>query len=396
MPVITVSQVNRYISSKLTSDRLLQGIMVKGEISDFSPNYRSGHWYFTLKDSTGKLSAVMFKSMTERLRFMPEEGMSVIASGSITVYEPNGAYQLRVTDLIPDGAGKQSVALEQLKRKLEKEGIFAAEHKRPLPTMPRKIGVVTSLSGAAVRDVINVLSRRYPLCEVYAAGAAVQGDQAPDSICAGIARAENAGCDVLIVGRGGGSAEDLAAFNDEKVVRAVYNCRVPVISAVGHEVDFSLADLAADMRAPTPSAAAELAAPDIRDLFDRVDALEARLNGAVSGRFERLATELNRLTARLTAQSPENRLRLMEEKLNSLDRRILSAAERYIDRCDSRLRETIGRLESLSPLKVMARGYSLAYKGDSLIRTSVDISEGDSITLRFDTGGAEANIVKKW
>lgn len=396
MPVITVSQVNRYISSKLTSDRLLQGIMVKGEISDFSPNYRSGHWYFTLKDSTGKLSAVMFKSMTERLRFMPEEGMSVIASGSITVYEPNGAYQLRVNDLIPDGAGKQSVALEQLKRKLEREGIFAAEHKRPLPYMPRKIGVVTSLSGAAVRDVINVLSRRYPLCEVYAAGAVVQGEQAPDSICAGITRAENAGCDVLIVGRGGGSAEDLAAFNAEKVVRAVYNCRVPVISAVGHEVDFSLADLAADMRAPTPSAAAELAAPDIRDLFDRVDALEARLNGAVSGRFERLTSELNRLTARLTAQSPENRLRLMEEKLNSLDTRTLAAAERYIDRCDSRLRETIGRLESLSPLKVMARGYSLAYKGDSLIRTSADISEGDSITLRFDTGGAEANIVKKW
>lgn len=396
MPVITVSQVNRYISSKLTSDRLLQGIMVKGEISDFSPNYRSGHWYFTLKDSTGKLSAVMFKSMTERLRFVPEEGMSVIASGSITVYEPNGAYQLRVTDLIPDGAGKQSVALEQLKRKLEKEGIFAAEHKRPLPYMPRKIGVVTSLSGAAVRDVINVLSRRYPLCELYAVGATVQGEQAPDSICAGIVRAENAGCDVLIVGRGGGSAEDLAAFNAEKVVRAVYNCRVPVISAVGHEVDFSLADLAADMRAPTPSAAAELAAPDIRDLFDRVDALEARLNVAVSGRFERLSAELNRLTARLTAQSPENRLRLMEEKLNSLDTRTLAAAERYIDRCDSRLRETIGRLESLSPLKVMARGYSLAYKGDSLIRTSADISEGDSITLRFDNGGAEANIVKKW
>lgn len=396
MPVITVSQVNRYISSKLTSDRLLQGIMVKGEISDFSPNYRSGHWYFTLKDSTGKLSAVMFKSMTERLKFMPEEGMSVVASGSITVYEPNGAYQLRVTDLIPDGAGKQSVALEQLKRKLEKEGIFASEHKRPLPYMPRKIGVVTSLSGAAVRDVINVLSRRYPLCEVYAAGAVVQGEQAPDSICAGIARAENAGCDVIIVGRGGGSAEDLAAFNAEKVVRAVYNCRVPLISAVGHEVDFSLADLAADMRAPTPSAAAELATPDIRDLFNRVDALEAQLNGAVSGRFERLAAELHRLNTRLTAQSPEKRLRLMEEKLNSLDRRTLAAAERYIDRGDSRLRETIGRLESLSPLKVMARGYSLAYKGDSLIRTSADISEGDSITLRFDTGGAEANIVKKW
>ena len=396
MPVITVSQVNRYIGSKLTSDRLLQGIMVKGEISDLSMNYRSGHWYFSLKDEGGKLSAVMFKSMTERLKFRPEEGMSVIAAGSITVYEPNGAYQLRVIDLIPEGAGKQSVALEQLKKKLEKEGIFAQEHKRPLPKMPRKIGVVTSLSGAALRDVINVLTRRYPLCEVYAAGATVQGEQAPDSICAGILRAENTGCDVLIVGRGGGSAEDLDAFNAEKVVRAVYNCKVPVISAVGHEVDYSLTDLAADMRAPTPSAAAELAAPDIRGLMQSVDILENRLADSISARFIRCSADLERLTARLAAQSPESRLRVMAEKLDSLEKRNRSAAERILDRGESQLRERIGRLESLSPLKVMARGYSLVYKGDSLVRSSADISEGDSVTLRFDKGEAEAKIEKIW
>ena len=396
MPVITVSQVNRYISSKLGSDRLLQGIMVKGEISDLSTNYSSGHWYFTLKDSGGKLSAVMFSSYAQRLKFLPEEGMSVVAAGSISVYEPYGIYQIKVTDLIPEGAGKESVALEQLKRRLEKEGIFSQEHKRRLPEMPRKIGVVTSLSGAAVRDVINVLSRRYPLCEVYAAGALVQGEHAPDSICSGILRAENAGCDVIIVGRGGGASEDLSAFNSEKVVRAVYNCKAPVISAVGHEVDYSLTDLAADMRAPTPSAAAELAAPDMRELQSRIGILENRLSGSIQSCLNRYTAELERLTARLGMQSPENRLRLMEEKLDSYDKRLGASVIRCVDRGDARLKEMIGRLESLSPLKVMARGYSLVYKGDALVRSSDDITEGEPVTLRFDNGGAEATITKKW
>ena len=193
--------------------------------------------YFTLKDSESSIKAVMFAGAASRLKFMPEDGMSVIVSGSISVYERDGAYQLYANDIIPEGAGKASAALEQLKKKLEKEGIFAAEHKRPLPYMPKKIGAVTSLSGAAVRDIINVLSRRYPLCELYAVNALVQGEGAPESICRGILRAEAAGCEVIIVGRGGGSSEDLSAFNTEKVAYAVYNCKVPVISAVGHETD---------------------------------------------------------------------------------------------------------------------------------------------------------------
>ena len=396
MPVITVTQVNRYIGSKLKGDRLLQGIMVKGEISNFVRHFRSGHCYFSLKDSESSIKTVMFAGAASRLRFQPEDGMSVIVSGSISVFERDGAYQLYANDIIPEGAGKASVELEQLKKKLEKEGIFAAAHKRPLPGMPRKIGAVTSLSGAAIRDIINVLTRRYPLCELYAVNALVQGEGAPESICRGILRAENAGCDVLIVGRGGGSAEDLGAFNSEQVARAIYGCKVPVISAVGHEVDFTIADLAADMRAPTPSAAAELAAPDISSIRESVDTLVRRAERAAKAAYVRSSDRFTAMNARLAAQSPENRLNVIGGKLDGIDSRLETAFIRLLDRRSAELGEKIARLEALSPLKVLARGYSLVYSGDELVRSSDMLSEGDDVTLRFDSGGAEAKITKKW
>jgi exodeoxyribonuclease VII large subunit len=396
MPVVTVTQVNRYIGSKLKGDRILQGIMVKGEISNFIKHFKSGHCYFSLKDSESSIKAVMFAGAASRLRFMPEDGMSVIVSGSISVYERDGLYQLYANDIIPEGAGKASVELEQLKRKLEKEGIFAAEHKRPLPHMPRKIGAVTSLSGAAVRDIINVLTRRYPLCELYAVNALVQGEGAPESICRGILRAESAGCDVIIVGRGGGSAEDLGAFNSEQVARAVYGCKVPVISAVGHEVDYTICDLAADMRAPTPSAAAELAAPEIGAIRETIEQYVRRAEKAAKSAYDRAADRYAAVGARLTAQSPENRLVLTGNSLDRLDERLDTALSRFMDRRSAELGEKIARLEALSPLKVMARGYSLVYSGDELVRSSETISEGDTVTLRFDSGGAEAQITKKW
>ena len=396
MPVITVTQVNRYIGSKLKGDRLLQGIMVKGEISNFVRHFRSGHCYFSLKDSESSIKTVMFAGAASRLRFQPEDGMSVIVSGSISVFERDGAYQLYANDIIPEGASKASVELEQLKKKLEKEGIFAAAHKRPLPEMPRKIGAVTSLSGAAIRDIINVLTRRYPLCELYAVNALVQGEGAPESICRGILRAENAGCDVLIVGRGGGSAEDLGAFNSEQVARAIYGCKVPVISAVGHEVDFTIADLAADMRAPTPSAAAELAAPDISSIRESVDTLVRRAERAAKAAYVRSSDRFTAMNARLAAQSPENRLNVIGGKLDGIDSRLETAFIRLLDRRSAELGEKIARLEALSPLKVLARGYSLVYSGDELVRSSDMLSEGDDLTLRFDSGGAEAKITKKW
>lgn len=396
MPVITVTQVNKYIASKLKGDRVLQGIMVKGEISNFICHYKSGHCYFTLKDNESSIKAVMFASAATRLKFQPEDGMEAVVSGSISVYERDGAYQLYATDIIPEGAGKEGLALEQLKKKLAAEGIFASEHKRPLPYMPKKIGAVTSLSGAAVRDIINVLTRRYPLCELYAVNAIVQGESAPMSICGGILKAEKAGCDVIIVGRGGGSSEDLSVFNTEVVARAIYGCKVPIISAVGHEVDFTIADLTADLRAPTPSAAAELAVPDIRQLADNVVSYENRCHKAFDTLWEKRFSEFTALSAKLAACSPESKLKLSEEKISVLKSRADTAAIRIIEKYDARLSETAARLESLSPLKVMARGYSLVYSGEELVRSSADISEGQTVTLRFDKGGAEAEIRKKW
>ncbi len=396
MPVITVTQINRYIGSVLKNDRNIQGIMVRGEISNYVKHYRSGHVYFTLKDSESAVKAVMFANAAARLKFAPEDGMSVIVSGSIGVYERDGAYQLYVNDIIPEGAGAAGVALEQLKKKLQKEGIFDTAHKRPIPIMPEKIGAVTSLSGAAVRDIINVLSRRYPLCEVYAVNAQVQGEAAPDSICRGILKAEAAGCDVIIVGRGGGSSEDLSAFNTEKVAYAIYNCKVPVISAVGHETDFTIADLAADLRAPTPSAAAELSAPDIASLYERIDILERRAERSAYAALDKAADRFTAINARLLRQSPENRLKLTGERLTALDKRCETAFLRYMDKLERQLSEKAAKLDSLSPLKVLSRGYSLVYKEDKLLSDSESLGKGDKVQIRFGSGGAEAEITDKW
>ena len=396
MPVITVSQVNKYIGFILKGDKNMQGVMVKGEISNYVRHYKSGHVYFTLKDSASALKSVMFASAASRLKFEPEDGMSVIVSGSVGVYEAGGVYQLYANDIIPAGAGAESVTLEQLKKKLAKEGIFDEAHKRPLPVMPKKIGAVTSLSGAAVRDIINVLTRRYPIGEIYAVNAVVQGEAAADSVCRGILTAEAAGCDVIIVGRGGGSAEDLSAFNSEKIAYAIYNCKVPVISAVGHETDFTIADLAADMRAPTPSAAAELSAPSVDSLYEKIDILERRAQTAAASALERASQRFDDLSKRALARSPENRLALTGQRLEMLSQHSKAAFERCIERKEAELSRQISKLEGLSPLKVLSRGYSLVYKGDSLISSSEQITEGDRVRLQFGNGGAEAEIINKW
>ena len=397
MPVVTVTQLNKYLGSVFRGDRNLQGIMIKGEISNFVCHYKSGHMYFTIKDSESALKAVMFAQAAARLKFVPEDGMSIVAAGNIVVYERDGVYQINVTDIIPEGKGKETAALEQLKRKLAKEGIFDTAHKRPLPDMPKKIGVVTSLSGAAVRDIINVLSRRWPLGEVYAVNAVVQGQSAPDSICAGILSAESAGCDVVIVGRGGGSSEDLSAFNSEKVAYAVYNCKVPVISAVGHETDVSIIDLAADMRAPTPSAAAELAASVSVDILsDRIRIAEKRLKSAVSSVVSEKEEKTALAGSRLSARSPENLLRLTEERLENLRKRYGFAFASYLGRMESKVNEKIRSLDNLSPLKVLSRGYSLVYKGEELVSDSNKLEKGDIVSIRLGEGSVTAEIKDKW
>lgn len=395
MPVLTVTQINKYLSFRIKDDKNIQGIMVKGEISNFTDHYRSGHLYFTLKDKESSLKAVMFASSASRLKFRPEDGMAVIVTGSIAVFEREGVYQLYVNDIQPDGLGAASLALEQLKQKLAKEGIFDTAHKRPLPVMPKKIGAVTSLSGAAVRDIINVLTRRYPIGGLYVVNALVQGETAPDSICRGILKAEQAGCDVIIVGRGGGSSEDLRAFNTEKVAYAIYNCKVPVISAVGHETDTTIADLAADMRAPTPSAAAELAAPSMEQLTEKINILERRVETAANMILDKASDRYIQLYARLSAHSPENRLKLNRERLEGLEKRCDLAMKRYMSKLDSQLNEKLVRLDSLSPIKVLSRGYSLVYKGENLINDADKLKKGDVIKIRFGSGEAEAEIINK-
>lgn len=396
MPVITVTQINRYIASILKNDRNIQGVMVKGEISDYVRHFRSGHIYFTLKDPESSVKAVMFASSASRLKFEPEDGMAVIVSGSISVYEREGAYQLYVNDIIPEGNGAAGAALEQLKKKLQKEGLFDTAHKRPIPVMPKKIGAVTSLNGAAVRDIINVLSRRYPLCEVYAVNALVQGEGAADSVCRGILKAEAAGCEVIIVGRGGGSSEDLSVFNTEKIAYAVYNCKVPVISAVGHETDFTIADLAADLRAPTPSAAAELASPDIKSLYEKFSLYERRIEKAAITQLDKATDVFVAMNARLLAQSPEKKLQLSGERIISLNKRHETAYLRYMDKLERSLAENAAKLDSLSPLKVLSRGYSLVYKGDKLLSSSDSLEKGEKVSIRFGSGGASAEITDKW
>lgn len=394
MAVLTVTQINRYISFKLKEDRNIQSIMVQGEISNFTNHYRTGHLYFTLKDGESSIKAVMFASAASRLKFVPEDGMSVIISGSVSVFERDGVYQLYVNDIQPYGAGAEYIAIEQLKAKLAKEGIFDNAHKRQLPVMPSKIGVVTSKSGAALRDVVNILSRRYPIGELLIVNALVQGSSAADSVCKGIMKAELAGCDVIIVGRGGGSAEDLSAFNSEKVARAVYNSNVPIISAVGHETDYSLADLAADMRAPTPSAAAELVAPSVDILSSRIDSLMNRAENAVLKMIDDYTDRLVSLNSSIMRFSPENRLKLSSEKLDALEKRLQNSASSSFERRKSKLDQLIRTLDSLSPLKVLSRGYSLVYSGQKLINDASMLKNDDEINVRFGNGEASA-VVKQ-
>ena len=303
MAILSVTQLNRYVGFKLKEDRALQSVLVRGEITNFTNHYRSGHLYFTLRDAESCVKAVMFRSHAQRLKFLPQEGMNVIAAASAALYERDGAFQIYVTDLQPDGTGGKALALEQLKKKLTAMGVFDAASKRPLPAMPKKIGVITSDTGAALQDVKNVIGRRYPIGHLLVYPAQVQGDAAAASVCRAIAAAERDSCDVLIVGRGGGASETLEAFNTEQVVMAIYNCTVPVVSAVGHETDWTLADAAADLRAPTPSAAAELAVPDVRQMLQQVQDCSRRLENAMQQQFRQKAQELERLQDRLKLQS---------------------------------------------------------------------------------------------
>lgn len=389
MNILTVTQLNRYISFKLKDDTKLHNIFLRGEISNFK---NAGHFYFTIKDNESLVKAVMFRSYASSLGFVPENGMNIIALGSVSVFERDGVYQLYVTDMQPDGVGKQYIMFEKLKAELQKEGLFDESHKLPLPDYPKKVGVVTSEKGAAVRDIINIIERRYPICELCIYDSLVQGTDAPASLCKGLKKAQSDGCDVIILGRGGGSYEDLQAFNDRQLAYCIYNAEVPVVSAVGHETDFTIADFVADMRAPTPSAAAELVVPSSEMLLKRISLMEDRLRSSFEMLLNRREERVTYLLSRLYLVSPQAMLDKNISNHIKLENRMENAFREIIEKSQRNLLSNISKLDALNPLKVLTRGYSVVYSDDKIITSVENLSSGDKIKIQFSDGIANAEI----
>ena len=390
--VLSVTQLNTYIRSLFEQDEHLAHVFVAGEISNFTNHYRSGHLYFSLKDGQCAVKAVMFARYAERLRFLPEDGMRVIARGRVSVYEATGQYQFYVEDLQPDGVGALSLAFEQLKARLGKEGLFS--RKKPIPRFPKRVGVVTSPSGAAVHDIVTVLGRRYPAAEVVFCPVAVQGADAAPQITRAVERFNALGCaDVLIVGRGGGSLEDLWPFNEEIVARAVAASRIPVISAVGHETDFTICDFAADLRAPTPSAAAELVVPDRAKLLEAVRDRRRRMRQAAEKRIEDARGRVDVLAGSRMLKNPLERPELLRVKIDRLASALSGGIERKAAACRNRLSEAAGRLNDLSPLAVLSRGYAVACGADGRpVRGVEGLRAGEPLLVKLDGGDVGCTV----
>ena len=392
--ILSITQINEYIQGKMNADPMLTQVAVRGEISNYKC-YPSGHHYFTLKDEASALKCVMFKGNAMGLRFRPANGMKVIALGRISVYPRDGAYQLYCTAMSVDGVGDLYAAFEQLKAKLASKGLFDPEKKKKLPKYPGTIGVVTSSVGAAVHDILRILRKRYPLAQVKLLPVRVQGAEAPDEIAAAI-RYANAHrlADLLIVGRGGGSLEDLWAFNDERVAYAIYESEIPIISAVGHEPDVTIADYVADLRAATPSNGAELAVPDQEALLQNLDALNGAMAAALSRQLKLAAQRLDALAASPALRGPTAYLERKEKDLRLLKNRMISAQERMISASNARFVSCVAKLDAMSPLKVLSRGYAMAQTGNGeLLRSIHQLNPGDSILVNISDGTITASVL---
>lgn len=391
MLTVTVSQLNRYIKAIIEENEKLRDVYVRGEISGFVRHGRSGHCYFRLTEKDSSIKAVMFRSHGELLAFEPEDGMSVLARCSVGVFERDGIYQVYVTELVPYGAGAMAIALAQRKARLEARGVFAPENKKPVPRFPVRVGVATSASGAALQDIRNVLERRWPLCTLVLAPALVQGSSAPQTLTYALKELDSAGCDVILLARGGGAAEELGAFNDEQLVMTVFECKTPVISAVGHQTDYTLCDYAADARAPTPSAAAELATPDSAELTKRLAAQKAALYSSAKSRLELMEHTLERIKEHPALRSPKNSLEKSKEKVDIYSKALYNSKRIIMQSLGNRLASRAAVLDSLSPLKVLERGYCIALKDKTTI-TAAALRQGNEIGLQFWDGNANAVI----
>lgn len=388
--VVTVSQLNRRISVLLSGEKTFADLCVRGEISNLTIHYKSGHIYFSLKDETASVKAVMFRSNAEKLDFLPEDGMSVVVRGSVQCFERDGVYQIYANEIIPEGAGKQALAFEQLKEKLSAEGLFS--QKRAIPQFPKKIAVVTSETGAALQDILNILGRRYPFVKVVLIPVTVQGESAPKSIANGIKTANETDADVIIFGRGGGSAEDLSAFNTELVARAVFTSRIPTISAVGHEIDFSIADFTADMRAPTPSAAAELAVPEKETLSAVLDTYKMRIAKQILTLFDRKLSGAENTYEKIRAKNPAQKLQNNDQLIENRRNEIRGKMQSILRSREQLVYAKAAVISALNPLAVLLRGYSIAYKEGSVISSIENVENGDEITVKLSDGEITAVV----
>lgn len=412
---LTVSQINAYINKKLKMDVNLKNIYIKGEISNFK-TYPSGHSYFTLKDKNSQIPAVMFKGRKGSLKFEPQNGMKVIVKGKIEVYERDGKYQLYASRITEDGLGELYLAFEQLKKKLEKEGLFDDAHKKEIPKYPQRIGVITARTGAAVRDIITTIKRRYPYCEVLVFSTLVQGNMAAPQIVQQIRRAQTFNLDTLIVGRGGGSIEDLWPFNEEIVAREIYGCEIPTISAVGHEIDFTISDFVADKRAPTPTAAAEMAVPEIREVKYKVNQLTQRINNSINDKLIQNKRKIDNISQKQIFKNPESIYEIKQMHLDNLIGKLNFTSKNIITENKNKLlkiktspvfrdpkevtkykREIFLRnadkLEILNPLLTLKRGYSIAKVDDKVVSSVNDVKTGDKLDIELDDGIINTRVI---
>ena len=395
-PYLTVSELNQYIADLLDGDIFLRDFWLKGEISGFKLYQQSGHLYFTLKDADSSISAVMFRSRARRLEFKPENGMEVLVRGSVSVFAPQGRYQLYVEEMEPYGVGGVYLFLEQLKEKLQQKGYFDVEKKKPLPAYARRIGVVTSQDGAALRDILRVLRQRHRGVDVVLVHSAVQGAEAPEQIARGIKLLNLYGqVDLIIVGRGGGSFEDLMPFNSEEVVRAIYESELPVISAVGHEVDWTLADLAADVRAATPTQAAQLAVADLEHLSQECNQLQQRLIRIMQRRLQQESEILDRLMMNRAWQKPRQMVQQYQQYCQELRVQMQKAMENRVNQSRQRLAMAVSGLERLSPLKVMQRGYAVVHNQAGIIKSVENVQPGDCLAITLLDGELCTQVKQK-
>lgn len=412
---ITVSQLTRYIKYKIDNDINLNEVFLKGEISNFKAHSR-GHFYFTLKDEGSRINAIMFASSTKKIKFMPADGMKVLVTGKISVFEANGGYQIYVSDMLEDGVGNLYVAFEQLKKKLELEGLFDPSKKKAIPKIPKRVGVITAPTGAAIKDIISTIKRRWPLTEIVLFPALVQGEMAADDIVKQIKLSDSYNLDTLIVGRGGGSIEDLWPFNEEIVARAIYDCKTPVISAVGHEIDFTIADFVADLRAPTPTGAAEMAVPQYSDIINYLGQLNIRANSAINNKIKNYRQKLNSIQNRNIFKNPMviyqakemvfdalfERLKFSIKNIfNDREKRLLTIKNSYVlknpyqllDKKANKYLQIVSKLETLSPIKTLQRGYTFTKKDGKVVTSSKNVKKDDILDIEFTDGMVKTKVI---